>query len=163
MIIINTINRVFFPSPLPALSGYLCGSCGSQANIPYLCTVKNILKKTALVHLILLYGFVISFYNGADFFQYSVSGKQSTEQQAESYQSAVSKDLLSHTPSTENSVKGVTNSATSIKNQFTGFIENIDATNQVVLARFQQYSFFSKNLLLRISQYDIIYPSHFFW
>ena len=113
--------------------------------------------------MILLYGFVISFYNGADFFQNSVSGKQSTEQQAESYQSAVSKDLLSHTPSTENSVKGVTNSATSIKNQFTGFIENIDATNQVVLARFQQYSFFSKNLLLRISQYDIIYPSHFFW
>ena len=132
--------------------------------LSYLRPVKILLKKAALVNLILLYGFVISFYSGADFFQYSQVSGQQTEQQSESCQALVSKDLLSHTSSTENTVKLVSHAtASSLKNQFTGFVEYIGATNQLILARFQQYSFFSKNLLLRISQYDIIYPSHFFW
>jgi hypothetical protein len=62
---------------------------------------ENIIEKAALVNLILLYGFVISFYNGADFFQYSQVSGQQTQQQSESCQALVSKDLLSHTSSPE--------------------------------------------------------------
>jgi hypothetical protein len=151
----------FFYRPRPYPSG--SPPCFMQI-LSYLCPVKILLKKAALVNLILLYGFVISFYNGADFFQYSLINGQQTEHQTEIFQSFVSKDLLSHTSSTGNAVKLVSHAtAYSLKNQFTGFVEYIGATNQVILARFQQYSFFSKNLLLKISQYDIIYPSHFFW
>ena len=126
--------------------------------------MKNILRTAALVNLMLLYGFVISLYNGSEFFQHSLFTEQRTQPQTESYNSVISKSLFCHTAPTENSVTVVTNvSASSFKNQFTDFTEFIRTTDQVFLAKFLQYSFFSKNIFLRLRQYDIIFPFHYFW
>jgi hypothetical protein len=126
--------------------------------------VKNVFRKAALINLILLYGFVVSLYSGSVSFENKFPTEQQRQPQAESINSASSKNLFSHTTRTESSVNLVTSVPnSSYKTRFTDFLKFIKTTDQLSLAKFLQYGFFSKHILLRLCQYDIVFPFHYFW
>lgn len=51
----------------------------------------------------------------------------------------------------------------SIKNPFKGFSLILQATEQLIVNTFSQYTTFSKNFLIRYQKIDIIFPFHYFW
>jgi hypothetical protein len=126
--------------------------------------VKNIWKKVALFNLILLYCFVISFYNGGGYLQYSPFPEQQSHPQTASYQSSFSKILFCHTATSETSFSAVTCvPVSSFKNKFNDFGEFVCATEHVFRTSFLQYNFFSKKILLRLHPRILIFPFHYFW
>ena len=126
--------------------------------------MKNVFRKAALVNLVLLYGFVVGLYSGSIHFENKFPTEQQSRSQTESYHSASSKNLFSHTTRTEISVNLVTSVPnSSYKTRFTDFLKFIKTTDQLSLAKFLQYGFFSKHILLRLRQYDIVFPFHYFW
>jgi hypothetical protein len=121
------------------------------------------MKKAALINLLLLYGIVMCLYNDSRFFQNSLFTEQGNIPQSETYQSVNSKDFVCHTIQTENPALSQANASSSFKNQFADFTVLIRSSARVFQSKFVQYHFFSRNLLHSLRQYEIVFPFHNFW
>jgi hypothetical protein len=125
--------------------------------------VKKTVKTTALVNLILLYCFVISFYNDYGY-SYNVSFAQQQQPQTESYHSVVTENLQHHIVPTETAFGAAHHvSPFSFKSQHIDFAGFAKGTSLVFLNTITQYSRFSKTLVTGLSRTAIIFPFHYFW
>ncbi|HEX2683303.1 MAG TPA: hypothetical protein VHL77_05205 [Ferruginibacter sp.] len=124
--------------------------------------MKNALRNTALIGLSVLYCFVTSLYSGVGNNAKAVTA--SSFNASDSYTAAVSAKCFKHTVQSENSFS-IFNHArpVSLKNSHNDFPACIKTTGALVLTRFQQYHFYSQNLLTRVRQTDLIFPFHYFW
>jgi len=126
--------------------------------------VKKIWGIAALLNLFILYNFVVSSYSSSGFDATPVSAAQQHCSPAENDHSSISESSLCQTAPIE-SLVSVVNPVppSSPKNPFHDFAAFIQTSEQIIATRFQQYHFFSKNILIRFFQTDIIYPFHCFW
>ena len=122
--------------------------------------MSKFLKTASLSILILLYGFIISSYSEG----VPLPNSASTQQQPETYKSAFSKSLLCHTTPAENAFSIVTKPfPSSLKNQSVDFTAILLFKHQLFLALYLQNNFFSRNILVKLHQHDILFPFHYFW
>jgi hypothetical protein len=125
--------------------------------------VKKFLSITALFHLLLLFGCIVSSNTGR---MLDSTVVLQSAQLAETGQQTVlsGKNLLCPCNPIENAISGVSNAFPSFsKLPFFDFIAFIRSSEQVFLSTFLHYRFFARKLLLRFFSCDIIYPFHSFW
>lgn len=126
----------------------------------------RIMKKSARIFLILtlfaFYGYAVSLCNSNNFnnhFPFSPSRFPT-----QSYDSLKYSNLFCHIAQTESSILVFRNiPQDSLKksfNEFSGCFKNIQ---HLFINIFSQYQFYSKNLIVRLQNTDIIFPFHFFW
>lgn len=124
--------------------------------------MKKTLKLSFILTTFVLYGFVISLYNGS-----ALTGNSSFLQpdfQSEYYNSSTYSNLLYHTVQSESSTLIFRQTPTqSLKNFYNGFTASLKNIQQLFINTFSQYHFYSKNLLIRLQNTDIIFPFHSFW
>ena len=134
-----------------------------KADKPYLWPVKKIVKTAALAGLILLYCFVISFYNDHGY-SYNIAFAQQQQPQTESYHSVVTKNLQHHLVPNESAFGAVHHvSPFSFKSQHIDFAGFAKGTSLVFLNTVTQYSRFTKTLVVNLNRAAIIFPFHYFW
>jgi hypothetical protein len=125
--------------------------------------VKKFLRTAALANLILLYCFVISFYNDNGY-SYNISFAQQQQPQTESYQSVVTENLQHHIVPNETAFGAAHHVPPfSFKSQHLDFAGFAKGTSLVFLNTITQYSRFSKTLLINLNRAAIIFPFHYFW
>lgn len=125
--------------------------------------MKKIVKTIALANLILLYCFVISFYNDYGY-SYNVSFAQQQQSQTESYHSVVAENLQHHIVPNETAFGAAHHVPPfSFKSQHIDFAVLAKSTSLVFLNTITQYSRFSKTLAVGLSRAAIIFPFHYFW
>ena len=126
--------------------------------------MKKIWGIAALFTLFILYNFVVSSYSSSGFDATPVAETQQHCSPAENDHASISESSLCQTAPIE-SLVSVVNPVppSSPKNPFHDFAAFIQTSEQIIATRFQQYHFFSKNILIRFFQTDIIYPFHCFW
>lgn len=134
-----------------------------KADKPYLWPVKKFLRTAALANLILLYCFVISFYN-SNVYSYNISFAQQQQPQTESYQSVVTENLQHHIVPNETAFGAAHHvSPFSFKSQQIDFAGFAKGTSLVFLNTITQYSRFTKTLVVNLNRAAIIFPFHYFW
>lgn len=148
----------------------MCPVAGRGNTVPhktysYLCHLNKYFKNIGLLILLTLYCFVISIYSGIAVGNTGNFSKQCPSRQ-QAYSKVVSEGSFCHTAQSEIS-GAVCNAAAAapvpLKNTHDEIIAGFKAAEQLFLHRFSQYSFFSKNLLIRLQKTALIFPFHYFW
>ena len=125
--------------------------------------MRRSLKNTGLIIIILLYCLVTSFYSGIAFNSRSAFSNQTTSEN-KTYNSNVSPGLFYHTSQIVNSFNLYNNAAPcSLKISVHKFSVWASATERFFFNTISQYNFYTKYLLVRFRQTDIIFPFHYFW
>ena len=110
-----------------------------------------------------LYCLVISLYSGiamdhATAFSKSISSEQPA------FNKAIAAGSFFHTAQSEISAATCNTARPApVKNTYNEIIAGFKVTEQQFSHRFLQYSFYSKNLLLRLQKTTLIFPFHYFW
>ncbi|MGE5449723.1 MAG: hypothetical protein ACM3PR_15295 [Bacteroidales bacterium] len=121
------------------------------------------LKILSNLTVFILYCFTLSIYGGTAVTSASHFSKATAQ---ENFASAILSNDANHAEQAENSINVCKNiPRTSLKNSFNQYsfssIAGIGAINN--LYAFSFYIFYSKNLCIRFSKTDIIFPFHNFW
>ncbi|MBP6023951.1 hypothetical protein [Ferruginibacter sp.] len=125
--------------------------------------MKKIVRTVALANLILLYCFVISFYNDHGY-SYNIAFAQQQQAQTESYHAVVAENLQHHIVPNETAFGAAQHvSPFSFKSQHIDFAGFAKGTNLVFLNTVTQYSRFTKTLVVNLNRAAIIFPFHYFW
>ena len=126
--------------------------------------MKIFLHKTALVGLMVLYAFLVSFHIGDGLSPNSSLTTENSQSGTESYQSVTGKSLITHTSLTENVLSVITiGKAPSFKYRFSDITSCIRYGNRVVSNQLLQHASFYKDTYIGLLQTDIIFPFHYFW
>lgn len=129
----------------------------------YLCQMKRILRRIKLVPFAILYFFFLSFYSVLSSCTNSFL-LPLTPLDKGSHITLASSDLLCHAIKTEslvNALNGLPN--TSLKKNLNKCSDAFKTQEQSLFNTFSQCTFYSKNVILRFHQTDIIFPFHYFW
>ena len=125
--------------------------------------MKKFLHITGLISIALFYSLAIGLYSGV---AYAGNGSFSTQDghAEKKYSNTVAAKLFQHTIQSENAVTvcGHSKPAT-IKNTCKEFSAINKAAEQVYVHTFLRYNFFSRKLLVRLQNTDLIFPFHYFW
>lgn len=125
--------------------------------------MKKSLHIAGLISIALLYCFAIGLYSGVAYAGNTALLKQDGNA-AEKYSNTVSAKLFQHTVQTENAVTVCSHShPVTVKNTFKEFSAANKVAELVFVHTFSQYNFFSRKLLVRLENTDLIFPFHYFW
>ncbi|MFM6925882.1 MAG: hypothetical protein ACKOU7_10315 [Ferruginibacter sp.] len=125
--------------------------------------MKKSLRITGLISITLLYCFAIGLYSGVAYAGNTAFLKQDGSA-TEKYSNTVSAKSFQHTIQTETSVTVCSHSnPATVKNTYKEFSAVNKAAEQVYVHTFSQYSFYSRKLLVRLQNTDLIFPFHYFW
>lgn len=126
--------------------------------------LKTFLHKSALLGLMLLYVFLVSFCTGDGLASSSNFTGEYSGPWAESYQSVSGKSLVTHTSLTENVVSVITiGKVPSFKYRFSDITTCIKYNNRVVSSQFLQQEYLYRDSCIGLPQTSIIFPFHYFW
>jgi hypothetical protein len=74
-----------------------------------------------------------------------------------------SQDLLSHIPQSERTTVHQSTSFSSLKISLSEFSGCLKTAEQLVVVAFSQNRFYSRHVLTRLQNTDLIFPFHYFW
>lgn len=125
--------------------------------------MKKIVKITGLLHLLVLYCFIVSIYN-TGLLSAGIASRNHLSTQEGGYFPKTGAHQFDHTNKTENIVNCFSKVLSfSLKNQLNNFVICRKATELFLLNTFSEYQFYSKNIAYRFPKTDIIFPFHYFW
>jgi len=125
--------------------------------------VKKSLRITGLISIALLYCFAIGLYSGV---VYAGNGSFLTQDghAEKKYSNPVFAKHFQHTIQSENAVTVCSYSnPASVKSTWKEFSAANIAAEHVYVHTFSRYNFFSRKLLVRLQNTDLIFPFHYFW
>lgn len=126
----------------------------------YFCTVKRLVKISAVLSISALYCLVIGLYSGNAY--NSVDFSKSADLVI--FSSVDSSNLFCHTEQTE-SLASFYNlvSRTTLKNSFNQFSACPIAAGKLLFNKYLPYIYSSRHLIIGLKPTDIIFPFHYFW
>lgn len=120
--------------------------------------MKKVFKVLGIVFIVVVYCFTIStFYTG----ELNSSSKPTLENSKTV--TLISANFNPIASQSEGAIQTNCPPLPSFKNPFKGFSLILQATEQLIVNTFSQYTTFSKNFLIRYQKIDIIFPFHYFW
>lgn len=125
--------------------------------------MKNSSKITSLLHILVLYGFIVSLYSTSDFTANITISKNISTNDASCF-SFVHIDLFCHSGKTENFVSGNCKlPVSSLKDQLNVFLACTKYAELSHTNSYSKYIYYAENNIIRFQSSDIIFPFHYFW
>ena len=125
--------------------------------------MKKYSKISSLLHILVLYCFVVSLYSNNVSASHNALNENHTSSNQGSF-SMIPADLFCQSTQTETFVRGLSNHpVTSLKNQLNVFLACTKAAELAHISGYSKYLYYAKNKISWFRPVDIIFPFHYFW
>lgn len=125
--------------------------------------MKRVGKITVLFQILVLYCFIVSIYSTRILLP-GIPFQNNQPTQENGFSPITGVDLFTQTTKPENVFTGFKNLPTlSFKNFPNDYLAQRKAAESHLINHCSEYSFFAKNIVVRLEPADIIFPSHYFW